>query len=293
MQFEITAPRVLRNCSFIPRLRSRLAAARKFVLIWTDRPPLISVVVALGRSGFAEALRKSKTFGWATRFGFGAGLLFIASGLWRWGAVEVRGHVDQVFWLSLLGLGWLLVFSRLFSWLGLSVADDAIERRNPAALTGLCGAILALALIYIGGSLGEGPSYWNNFFSAGLGTFGFFGLWFLLELFGRVSASIAEERDLASGIRVCGFLLSAGLILGRAVAGDWHSESATVHDFLHDGWPTAALCFFALGIERLARPSQKCPLRPWLSHGLVPAALYVVIAIAWIYHLGRWEGMPL
>jgi hypothetical protein len=197
-------------------------------------------VAAFGSSTFAEALSKSKAFAWLTRFCFGASVLLIASGLWRWGAVEVRGHLDQVFWLSLLGLLWLFVFSRLFSWLGLSIADDAIERRNPAALAGLCGGILALALIYTGGSLGEGPSYWNNIFSAGLGTLGFLLLWFLLEILGHVSASIAEERDFASGIRVGGFLSSTGLILGRAVAGDWHSGSATVHDFLHDGWPAVA-----------------------------------------------------
>lgn len=262
------------------------------MLIRTGGPSLLSVVAALGSSTFSEALRKSKTFAWATRFCFGTSLLMIALSLWHWGAVEVRGHLDQVFWLSVLGLGWLLVFSRLFSWSGLSVADDAIERRNPAALTGSFGGVLALALIYVGGSAGEGPSYWNNIFSAGLGTCGFFLLWFLLELFGRVSASIAEERDLASGARVCGFLFSAGLMLGRAVAGDWHSESATVHDFLQDGWPAAVLCFLALGVEMRARPNQKCPFRPWLSHGLVPAVLYVVIAIAWIYHLGRWERMP-
>jgi hypothetical protein len=249
-------------------------------------------VDALGSSGFAEALRKSKSFAWVTRFCFCGSLLLIASGLWHWGAAEVRGRLDQVFWLSLLGWGWLRVFSRLFSWLGLSIADDVIERRNPAALPALCGAALSLAILYVCGSLGEGPSYWNNIFSAGLGTFGFFLLWFLLELFGRVSASIAEERDLASGARLCGFLLAVGLMLGRAAAGAWHSESATVHDFFQDGWPAAVLCLFALGVESLARPNRESPFRPWFSYGLFPAAFYIAIAIVWIYQLGRWEGMP-
>lgn len=237
-------------------------------------------------------LRTSETFAWITRSCFGASLFFIALGLWHWGAVEVRGHLDQVFLLSSLGLGWLVVFSRLFSWLGLSITDDVIERRNPAALAGVCGAILALAFIYVGGSLGEGPSYWNNIFSAGLGTFSWFLLWFLLEQFGCVSASVAEERDLASGVRLWGFLLAIGLILGRAVAGDWHSESATVHDFLQDGWPAAALCLFALVAEWVLRPNRKRPVRPRLSYGLVPAFAYVATAATWIYHLGRWEGMP-
>jgi hypothetical protein len=249
-------------------------------------------VTALVSSSNAKALQKSQTFAWVIRFCFATSVLLIASGLWRWGAVEVRGHFDQVFLLTLLGLGWLSVSAHLFPWLGLCIADDVLERRNPAALIALCGAVLAIALVYIGGSLGEGLSYWNNIFSAGLGTLGFFLIWFLLELFGRVSASVAEERDLASGLRLCGFLPAIGLMIGRAVAGDWHSESATVHDFLQDGWPAAALCLFALGVEWLTRPSRKRPFRPWFGYGLGPAFVYVAIAAAWLYHLGRWEGMP-
>jgi len=72
--------------------------------------------------------------------------------------------------------------NQAFSWLGLSFRDDAVERRNIAALTALCGAVPAVALTYIGGSLGEGPSYWNNVFSASLGTVGLLGVWLLLEL---------------------------------------------------------------------------------------------------------------
>jgi hypothetical protein len=249
-------------------------------------------VTASLSSSNANALRKSQTFVWAILLCFAAGTLLIASSLWRWGAVEVRGHLDQVVLLTLLGLAWLFVSSRLFPWFGLSIADDVIERRNQAALISLCGATLAVGLIYAGGSLGEGPSYWNNIFSAGLGTVGFFLLWLLLELMVGASLSIAEERDLASGLRVCGFLIAIGLLFGRAVAGDWHSKSATVHDFLRDGWPAAALCFLAAIIEWLARPSHKRPSPPWVLYGLAPALAYSVVAIVWLYHLGRWEGMP-
>jgi uncharacterized membrane protein YjfL (UPF0719 family) len=265
------------------------------VCIAVDRPPLSnSPVTASPSSSFVnKALRKTQTFSWTFRLCLSAGILLIALGLWHWGAVEVRGHFEQVFLLTLLGVVWLIVSLHLFPWLGLCIADDVIERRNPAALAGLFGGILGLALIYLGGSLGEGPSYWNNVFSAGLGTFGFFLLWFLSELFGRISNSIAEERDFAAGIRLCGFLLAEGLMLGRAVAGNWHSEWATVHDFLRDGWPAAALCLFGTWVEWPARPNRKSPVRPWFSFGLGPAFVYVAIASAWIYHLGRWEGMPL
>ncbi len=122
-------------------------------------------------------------------------------------------------------------------------------------------------MIYAGGGIGEGPSVLENIFSAGLGMAGLFILWFLLELGGHVSMSIAEERDLASGMRLCGLLLAAGLILGRAVAGDWHSAAATVGDFIRDGWPAALLCAIGIAVERFARPSHRCPIPPWGSRG--------------------------
>jgi hypothetical protein len=114
----------------------------------------------------------------------------------------------------------------------------------------------------------------------------------VLELGGRVSASIAEERDVASGLRFGGFLLAAGLILGRAVAGNWHSELATLQDFLHDGWPAIPLCIPAVLIERMLRPSRTRPFPGWGGCGLLPAVIYFGIACAWIFHLGPWEGKP-
>ena len=220
------------------------------------------------------------------------GLIMIAVALHLWGAAEVRADAGEVFFLTALGTVWLILATILFSWLGLSYRDDVVERRNSAALIALCGAILAVAIIYAGGSLGEGPSYWDNIFSAGLGTTGLLVLWILLELGAKVSMSVAEERDLASGLRMCGFLLATGLVLGRAVAGDWHSEAATLQDFVLDGWPAAVLCAIALVVERFARPSLQCPLPEWPGHGLLPALLYLALGGAWLWHLGAWEGMP-
>lgn len=213
-------------------------------------------------------------------------------GLSTWGAVEVRGHTAAVIFLSFLGIIWLGISLHLYSWLGLIIADDVFERRNPAALTAAMGATFALAIIYTAGNIGEGPSYWNNLFSEGLGTVGFFLLWFCLEIGGHVSRSISEERDLASGIRFAGFSLAAGLILGRAIAGDWHSEMATIHDFLRDGWPAALLTAFAVLLERILRPTPARPVPSWCIFGVLPLFIYLVFAGVWLFHLGRWEGMP-
>jgi uncharacterized membrane protein YjfL (UPF0719 family) len=219
-------------------------------------------------------------------------LSLIAVSLHFWGAEEVRTNFGAVVVLTCVGAVWLLFATKLFAWFGVSCRDDVIERSNRAALIGICGAILSAALIYAGGSLGEGPSYWNNFFSAGLGTVGWLALWLVFEIAGDASASIAEERDLASGIRLCIFLLAEALVLGRAVAGNWHSAYGTVRDFIADGWPGLVLCGIALRIEQFVRPSPKRPFPAWPSFGLMPALFYLALAVAWLWHMGAWEGMP-
>ena len=221
-----------------------------------------------------------------------AALVIIAVALRMWAAKEVRDDAGEAFFLTLLGAVWLILANALFSWLGLSYRDDVVERGNMASLIAVCGALMAVAILYAGGSIGEGPSYWENVFSATLATAGWLLLWVLIELTAGVSVSVAEERDLASGLRLCGFLLATGLMLGRAVAGDWHSVAATIHDFVRDGWPAAILCAIALVVEKISRPSRDHPFPPWPGHGLVPALLYLTLAAAWLCHLGAWEGMP-
>jgi len=240
-----------------------------------------------------ELFGPSRAFAWGFRFSIAGSLALIVLALHHWGAREVRSNAGNILFLAALGAGWLLLTKALFPWLGLDPHDDVVERRNPAALFGLCGAVLSVALTFAGGNLGEGSSFWNNVFSAALGTCGLFALWLLLEAGAQVSSSIAEERDLASGFRLCGFLVAVGLILGRATAGDWHSMSATFHDFLRDGWPAALLCGIALFIERFTRPRPQRPFPSWVSYGLLPALLYLALAFVWLWHLGSWEGMPL
>jgi len=209
-----------------------------------------------------------------------ASLLLIAVGLHLWGSVEIRANSDEVLFLTCVAGAWILLATKLFAWLGLSFRDDVIERKNTAALVGLCGAVMSVAVVYAGGSFGEGPSYLNNLFAVGLATTGLFLFWILLEIAGKTSISIAEERDLASGIRLCGFLLAIGLVLGRAVAGDWHSASATIHDFVIDGWPAIVIFIAALANDRFLRPSRRRPFPSWPSSGLVPALMFPALAVA-------------
>lgn len=219
-------------------------------------------------------------------------LLAIAFALQSWGAPEVRANPGTSLFLTGFGGWWMLGAALLFPWLGISLRDDAMERRNAAALVALLGGLFGVGLIYAGGSLGDGPDYSENFFSAGLGLLGLFGVWAILEIGGAISRSVAEERDLASGLRLAGFLVAQSLILARAVAGDWHSISDTVHDFVRDGWPALILAAVALLAERFLRPSRNKPFPPWPSHGVLPALFYLAGAAAWVWRLGKWEGFP-
>jgi uncharacterized membrane protein YjfL (UPF0719 family) len=216
----------------------------------------------------------------------------IATALWLWGAKEVRGNVSEVSFLTFIGIVWLLFGYLLFPWIGLSPRDDAFERKNPAATIALSCALFSIAITFAAGNLGEGPSYWENIFCAALATGGLFGLWLVMELGSHVSISIAEERDFASGLRFGGLLIALGLVLGRAVTGNWHSASDSVYDFIRDGWPTAIICLVAFVVELFLRPNRLRPFPSWPVFGLVPALLYLLSSIVWLWHLGRWEGMP-
>src|SRR5207247_3264261 len=115
-----------------------------------------------------------------------ASLIMIAMALYLWGAAEIRANPIEVLFLTVIGAVWLIIATCVFPWLGLSLSEDVLERRNVAALVALCGALIAVALIYAGGSIGEGLSYLNNFFSAGLAAAGLLVLWILLELGAKV-----------------------------------------------------------------------------------------------------------
>ena len=219
-------------------------------------------------------------------------LAIIVASLWCWGAREVRGDAGEVLFLTAVGVAWLLGSGALFSWFGLGIREDVWERQNPAAAVALAGALFSTAITFAAGNLGEGPSYWENIFSAGLATGTLFAFWLVHELVARVSVSIAEERNLASGLRFGGGLLAWGLILGRATTGNWHSAAATTEDFIRDGWPAAVLCIGALGAELLLKPSRLRPFPSSAAAGLLPALLYLVLAVLWLRHLGPWEGMP-
>lgn len=203
---------------------------------------------------------------------------------------DVRDSPIYILFYSVMGMAWVGAAARfLLPWFGLSSRDDIVERKNPAAAHAIGGALLGVTLCFAGGNIGNGPGWWVVVFSAALSTAAFFLLWALLDRFTGLADAVTVERDPASGIRLAGYFLGSGLILGRAVAGDWESASATVLDFGRLAWPVLLLWLAAVLLERTFRPTKETPLPSPLTHGLAPMGAYVALAFFFLAQAGWWS----
>ena len=212
------------------------------------------------------------------------GLLFVI--LRTLASHDVRDDVRYLGMYSALGAAWVAASVMLMPAVGLHVRDDVYERGNPAAAYAATGALVGLTLAFAGGNIGDGPGWWVVIFSAALATAGLYVLWALLEQFTHVSEHVTVERDGAAGVRLAGFLTACGLILGRAVAGDWLSAGATLADFARVGSAALGLLVIAIPIERYGRPTPQHPVRPIGRWGTLPALLYIAIAAVYVAALG-------
>jgi uncharacterized membrane protein YjfL (UPF0719 family) len=191
-----------------------------------------------------------------------------------------------VFMYVVLGLAWSRVTSLTFGYAGLNARDDVVERANKAAVPALAGALVGVTLCYAGGNVGDGPGWWVVLFSAGLATATLLVAWLILVHLTPVADAVAIDRDPAAGVRLGAFLVACGIVLGRAVAGDWYSAGDTVGDFVP--WlPTVlTILIVAVVVERLARPTPERPRAPVLFFGVLPALLYLIIAVATVSNTG-------
>ena len=203
-------------------------------------------------------------------------------------AHDVRDDPAYLTFYLMLGAAWVGVCIRWLAIAGISTRDDVVERANGSAAIVVAGAMLGITLSYAGGNIGDGPGWWVVVFAAGLATLALFASWMVLELATGVSESVTVDRDTSAGLRLAGFLIACGLILGRSVAGDWVSAEATVRDFAVAAWPVIVLVIVAAILERLARPTPDAPRPPVVPYGLVPAFLYVAGAAYQV----MWLGLP-
>jgi hypothetical protein len=148
------------------------------------------------------------------------------------------------------------------------------------------GGLTGLTLCFAGANIGDGPGWWVVLYAASLSTVTLFAVWACLERLTHVSEAVTVDRDVASGLRLGGFLAAAGLILGRAVAGDWVSVGATNVEFVRMAWPVLVLLVLAVPVERVFRPSVEQPAPAWLLCGLLPLMIFVGGTVVWVALMG-------
>jgi hypothetical protein len=194
-----------------------------------------------------------------------------------------------IFMYAVLGLAWVRVAEMGFAFAGVSMRDDATERRNTAAVLTVAGAMIGVTLGYAGGNVGQGPGWWVVVFSAALATAALFACWLVLGQFTAVNDAVTIDRDPAAGVRLGAYLIACGLVAGRAVAGDWESAMLTVRDAGAAVPALLVLIVIAIFVERLARPTAERPLAPVFTWGVGPALMYLAIACAGVAMMGRPE----
>lgn len=199
---------------------------------------------------------------------------------------DVRDDPRYLTFYLVLGAAWVGVWIRWLAVTGISTRDDVVERANGSAALAVTGALLGITLSYAGGNVGNGPGWWVVVFSAALATLALFAAWMLLETVSGVSDTVTVDRDPSAGLRLAGFLIACGVILGRSVAGDWVSAEATVRDFGAAAWPVIVLVVVAAVVERGARPTPDSPRPSLVAYGFIPAVFYVAGAAYQVMRLG-------
>jgi hypothetical protein len=153
-------------------------------------------------------------------------LLFIILKLFA--SHDVRDDGTYLAFYLLMGAAWIPLAMWLLPLVGFDPRRDPIHRRNPAAIIAIVGVMIGLTLCFAGGNIGDGPGWWVVLFAAVLSTGSLLLLWALVEGFTDLSDAITIDRDIASALRLAGFLVACGAILGRAVAGNWVSADETI-----------------------------------------------------------------
>ena len=206
--------------------------------------------------------------------------------------VWVVGRLDYTLLFTAGGIAWMFLGASAFALLGVDPRDDALERNNDAATIAVAGGMAGIVLLYAGSNVGNGPTIWTTLLPAVVAALALLAAWGMLEALTDTAEAITVERDVATGVRVGTFLACAGLILGRAMAGDFYAWGDTFVEFGRLAWPAAALVPVMVVLHHIMRPTMTRPAPSVVAAGLVPAAALVAITIGYLLSLGMPQVAP-
>jgi len=206
--------------------------------------------------------------------------------LLRWSAADVQNESDEVIFYLVFSLLGIIAAQYLFGFLGISLRDDAIEKRNRSALCATAGLTIGVSCCIAGSNVGNGPGGEVVFFCAALSVGTLLGLWIVLATIADVAEAITVERDLGAGVRAGASLASGGAILGAAVVGDWVSFSSTIRDFVHFAWPVFAGLVVVTAFERRIN-RRAIAMRLSTSESVALAAALLLAAVTYAVWVAR------
>ena len=213
-------------------------------------------------------------------------MIFLFAILKRFSADSVKSDSPTAILFVLFGASWVGLAQLVFGLLGISARDDVLERGNSAAVWVISGQLVGSTLCFAGANVGNGSGPEVVAFCAFLSTTALLLAWFLVECVGSVADTITIDRHLGTGIRICGWLIATGIVLGDAVTGNWKSVSTAVRDFAVCAWPAAAT---GLVVALLERKLYKLgPNHEWNGprKSAVLAAVYIVLASGYAWKRG-------
>lgn len=214
-------------------------------------------------------------------------LVLVVVGLQLYAASDVRGTF-YVVWYTVMWAAWVgatVLF--LLPFVELRMYEDVLERRNPAVLISVLGAMFGLTLAFLGGNFGEGPSWWVVLLCTLISFSGFFVLWVLVLVASPMLQRLTIERDYATALRVFGLLVGFGAVLGRAVAGDWESVGGTFADFFAIAWVLLLLALIEIVVIRVAPIARRLDTSA-VMYGVLPGCLYLLLSAGYVVEVGWW-----
>jgi hypothetical protein len=212
--------------------------------------------------------------------------VFLLVVLLGWSAKSVKSDFQAVVTYLLVGADWIGLTQLIFGFLGVSARDDVLERRNLAAAWVISGQLVAAAICFAGANVGNGPGPAVVIFCAILSTGALLFLWFIVDRAASISDSVTIDRHLGTGIRACGWLIAAGIVLGDAVTGDWKSASGTLRDFVACAWPVALCGVLVTLLERKMRTLEAGQLWNRKQGSIAFAVAFVVCAFGYAWKRG-------
>ncbi len=206
--------------------------------------------------------------------------------------VNVAGHLDYEILFTAGGAALITVAGFVLPFIGVSPCADAIQRGNGAAILVICGTMCGLTLAYAGGNVGWGPTIWTTLIPAALAGAILLMVSSLLLMVGRTADAVTIDRDPATGLRIAAFQIAAGIVLGRAIAGDWEGWAGMFKDLLRLGWPALLLFGFTASFSILANPSPTRPRPSIWRLGIAPALVILALTFIYIGSLGPPPVLP-